>query len=64
MGNIIEDLKKSKPEFRSEFDTYIQNVLSQKFIIRHVLKFAISETSLLVKGLLSFQQNERKPMSS
>ena len=26
MGNIIEDLKKSKPEFRSEFDTYIQKV--------------------------------------
>ena len=26
MGNLIEDLKKTKPEFRSEFDTYIQQV--------------------------------------
>ena len=26
MGNIIEDLKKSKPEFRSEFNDYIQQV--------------------------------------
>ena len=26
MGRIIEDLKKSKPEFRSELDSYIQQV--------------------------------------
>ena len=26
MGDIIEDLKKSKPEFRSEFNDYIQQV--------------------------------------
>ena len=26
MGNIIEDLKKSRPEFRSEFNDYIQQV--------------------------------------
>ena len=26
MGNIIEDFKKSKPEFRSELDSYIQQV--------------------------------------
>ena len=26
MGNLIENLKKSKPDFRSELDTYIQQV--------------------------------------
>ena len=26
MGNIIEDLKKSRPEFKSEFNDYIQQV--------------------------------------
>ena len=26
MGNIIEDLKKSNPEFRSELNDYIQQV--------------------------------------
>ena len=54
MGNIIEDLKKSKPEFRSEFNDYIQQVKLENREELSNLHSTISslENNLKVQNLL------------
>ena len=40
MGSLIEDLKKVKPEFRNEFDNYIQKVKLEngQFLLKKIMK--------------------------
>ena len=53
MGNIIEDLKKSKPEFRSEFNDYIQQVkLENEGTFKFIQRLIHLENNLKVQSLL------------